>query len=44
MINVDFEKEINPWDFAAASLVLEECGGKISSWDSDSIGYIGGFI
>lgn len=38
-INGYFEKELKPWDFAAASLVLEECGGKISSWDSDSIGY-----
>lgn len=28
-----FERRIKPWDYAAASLILTEAGGKLSQWD-----------
>lgn len=39
-INGYFEKELKPWDYAAAGLILEECGGKISDWQGQKINYI----
>ena len=30
-----FERLIKPWDYAGASLILTEAGGKISAWDGD---------
>lgn len=38
-INGYFEKELKPWDYAAAGLILEECGGKISDWQGEKISY-----
>ncbi len=38
-LNGYFEKELKPWDYAAAGLILEECGGKISDWDGKEIEY-----
>lgn len=38
-INGYFEKELKPWDYAAASLILEECGGIITDWDGNKINY-----
>jgi len=32
-----FEKVLNPWDYAAASLILEEAGGIISDWSGNKI-------
>lgn len=32
-----FEKIIKPWDFAAATLILEEAGGKSSDWDKNPL-------
>lgn len=28
-----FERRIKPWDYAAASLILTEAGGRLSQWD-----------
>ena len=36
-INGYFEKRIKPWDYAAASLILDECGGKMSDWNGNYI-------
>lgn len=36
-INGYFEREIKPWDYAAATLMLEECGAKCSDWNGDPI-------
>ena len=38
-INGYFEKVIKPWDYAAASLILEEAGGRIRNWAGAPIGY-----
>ncbi len=38
-INGYFEKELKPWDYAAASLILEECVGIITDWNGDKISY-----
>ena len=32
-----FEKVIKPWDYAAAILILEEAGGKFSTWDGSPL-------
>jgi myo-inositol-1(or 4)-monophosphatase len=32
-----FEKVLKPWDYAAASLILEEAGGVISDWKGKQI-------
>lgn len=32
-----FQKRIHPWDYAAASLVLTEAGGKITQWDGKAM-------
>lgn len=39
-INGYFEKELKPWDYAAAGLILEECGGLMSNWNGEKIEYI----
>ncbi len=38
-INGYFEYQIKPWDYAAASLVLEECGGILTDWNGNPIPY-----
>ncbi len=38
-INGYFEREIKPWDYAAASLMLEECGCRCCDWDGNPIQY-----
>lgn len=38
-INGYFEKELKPWDYAAAGLILEECGGYMSDWQGGKIEY-----
>lgn len=38
-INGYFEKRIKPWDYAAASLILLEAGGKITEWDQTKLQY-----
>ncbi len=40
-INGYFEKEIKPWDYAAAGLILEECGGVAADWNGNEIRYTG---
>lgn len=40
-INGYFEKELKPWDYAAAGLVLTECGGFMSKWDGTPTTYEG---
>lgn len=39
-INGYFEKQIKPWDYAAATLILSECGGIASDWYGGTIQYI----
>lgn len=36
-INGYFERVIKPWDYAAATLMLEECGGKCTDWEGNPI-------
>lgn len=38
-LNGYFERVIKPWDYAAATLMLEECGGFCSDWEGNSIQY-----
>lgn len=38
-LNGYFERSIKPWDYAAATLMLHECGGKCSDWHGGSIQY-----
>ena len=38
-INGYFEKELKPWDYAAAGLILDECGGIMSDWNGNKIKY-----
>lgn len=38
-LNGYFEKQLKPWDYAAASLILSECGGYCSDWDGNDISY-----
>ena len=39
-LNGYFEKEIKPWDYAAATLILRECGGYMSDWYGSEIQFI----
>ena len=32
-----FEKKLKPWDIAAGTLILEECGGKAATWEGDPV-------
>ncbi|MDE7380270.1 MAG: inositol monophosphatase [Clostridia bacterium] len=34
-----FERRIKPWDYAAASLILQEAGGKLSQWNGETLPY-----
>lgn len=38
-LNGYFEKSIKPWDYAAATLLLKECGCKCSDWNKNEIQY-----
>ena len=38
-LNGYFERSIKPWDYAAATLILEECGGICSDWAGKPIQY-----
>ena len=38
-LNGYFEKVLKPWDYAAASLMLEECGCKCSDWNGNPVPY-----
>jgi len=35
-----FEMELQPWDYAAGSVILEEAGGKITDWQRGKLTYI----
>lgn len=35
-----YEMELQPWDYAAASIILEEAGGKITNWQGKNLDYI----
>lgn len=35
-----YEMELRPWDYAAASVILEEAGGCITDWSGDKLSYI----
>lgn len=34
-----FECDIKPWDYAAATLMVEECGGICTDWDGNALQY-----
>lgn len=36
-INGYFERSLKPWDYAAAVLMLEECGGVCSDWRGEAL-------
>lgn len=36
-LNGYFERSIKPWDYAAATLILQECGGQCSDWAGNPI-------
>lgn len=36
-LNGYFEAHLKPWDYAAATLILEECGGICSDWQGKAI-------
>ena len=38
-LNGYFERVLQPWDYAAASLMLEECGVKCCDWDGKPVNY-----
>jgi myo-inositol-1(or 4)-monophosphatase len=38
-LNGYFERSIKPWDYAAATLMLEECGGVCSDWEGNPVPY-----
>ncbi len=38
-LNGYFERVIKPWDYAAATLMLEECGGVASDWSGAPVPY-----
>jgi myo-inositol-1(or 4)-monophosphatase len=35
-----FEMELQPWDYAGGSIILEEAGGKITDWKGNPVNYI----
>lgn len=35
-----YEMELQPWDYAGASIILEEAGGKITDWNGKKLDYI----
>lgn len=35
-----FEMELQPWDYAAGSVILEEAGGRITDWQDNKLSYI----
>ncbi len=38
-LNGYFERSIKPWDYAAATLMLEECGAIASDWNGNPVPY-----
>ena len=38
-LNGYFERSIKPWDYAAATLMLDECGAICTDWEGNSIQY-----
>lgn len=34
-----YEMELQPWDYAAASIILEEAGGRITDWKGNKLSY-----
>lgn len=34
-----FEMELQPWDYAGASVILEEAGGKLTDWSGNRLSY-----
>ncbi len=38
-LNGYFEKVLKPWDYAAATLMLEECGAVCSDWNGNPVPY-----
>lgn len=35
-----FEMELQPWDYTAASVILEEAGGRITNWNGNKLDYV----
>lgn len=38
-LNGYFEQTLKPWDYAAATLLLEECGAECSDWNGNAVRY-----
>jgi myo-inositol-1(or 4)-monophosphatase len=34
-----YEMELQPWDYAGASIILEEAGGRITDWQGNKLNY-----
>ncbi len=35
-----YEMELQPWDYAGASIILEEAGGRITNWQGNKLSYL----
>lgn len=35
-----YEMELQPWDYAGASIILEEAGGRITDWQGNKLNYL----
>lgn len=35
-----YEMELQPWDYAGASVILEEAGGRLTDWSGNKLSYI----
>lgn len=35
-----FEMELQPWDYAAGLLIIQEAGGKITNWENKALDYL----
>lgn len=35
-----YEMELQPWDYAGASIILEEAGGRITNWQGNKLTYL----
>ena len=38
-LNGYFERRLKPWDYSAGYLILSECGGKISNFNGENLGF-----
>ncbi|MBS6395783.1 MAG: inositol monophosphatase [Clostridiales bacterium] len=41
-VDAYLELTLNPWDYAAGALILQEAGGKLTDWDGREVTYLKG--